>query len=56
MNPASASVRRLVERHHLNPSPVALMLAYRYGFTRRDVTPAGASRRPATTSNTGGVV
>lgn len=45
---ASGSTRRLVDRLALNPSQLGKMLANRFGFTRRDITPARASRRLAT--------
>ena len=45
---ASRSTFRLVDRLALDPSRLGRMLANRYGFTRRDITPARASRRAAT--------
>lgn len=46
---ASGSTRRFVDRLALDPARLGRMLASRYGFTRRDIAPARASRRPATT-------
>jgi hypothetical protein len=50
---ASGSTRRLVDRLALDPARLARMLANRYGFTRRDITPARASRRPTKASESG---
>jgi hypothetical protein len=50
---ASGSTRRLVDRLALDPARLARMLAHRFGFSRRDITPAHASHRPTKASESG---